>query len=67
MTPSEKCFGRRIPRRSGGLPAPSSAYTGALIVAAKPDVLAALAEPGGYLATQFLYQNFVSTMTAQIR
>jgi serine/threonine-protein kinase len=51
----------------GGLPAPFSAYTGAMIIADTPDVLAALAEPGGYLATQFLYQNFVPTMAGQIR
>ena len=51
----------------GGLPAPFSAYTGAMIIADTPDVLAALAAPGGYLATQFLYQNFVPTMAGQIR
>jgi eukaryotic-like serine/threonine-protein kinase len=51
----------------GGLPAPFGAYTGALVVADTPDVLAALAEPGGYLANEFLYQNFVPTMARQIR
>lgn len=51
----------------GGLPAPFSAYTGALVVADTPDVLTALGEPGGYLATEFLYQNFVPTMARQIR
>jgi serine/threonine-protein kinase len=51
----------------GGLPGGFSVYVGAIIIADSPDMLAALAEPGGYLATQYLYQNLVPAMARQIR
>jgi serine/threonine protein kinase/ABC-type enterochelin transport system substrate-binding protein len=51
----------------GGLPAPFSAYKGAMVIADSPDVLAALAEPGGYLATEYLNQNFAPAIARQVR
>ena len=51
----------------GGLPAGFGAYTGAMVIVDSPDVLAALAEPGGYLATQFLNATLVPTIAQQVR
>lgn len=51
----------------GGLPTGFGAYTGAMVIVDSPDVLAALAEPGGYLATQFLNATLVPTIAQQVR
>ena len=52
---------------TAGCPRGFSAYTGAMVIVDSPDVLAALAEPGGYLATQFLNSNLVPTIAQQVR
>jgi hypothetical protein len=51
----------------GGLPIGFSAYTGAMVIADSPDLLAALAEPGGYLATEYLNTTLVPIIARQVR
>jgi serine/threonine-protein kinase len=51
----------------GGLPVGFGAYTGAMVIADSADLLAALAEPGGYLATEYLNSTFVPIVARQVR
>ena len=48
------------------LPQPFSSYRGTIIIVDKPDVIAALAEPGGYLATEYLNAIFVPSIAQQM-
>ena len=45
-----------------GLPQPFSTYSGRMVIFDGPDALSAFADPGGYLATKYLDDNFVSTL-----
>ena len=45
-----------------GLPKPFSTYSGRMVIFDGPDAVAAFADPGGYLATKYLDDNFVSTL-----
>ena len=45
-----------------GLPQPFSTYSGRMAIFDGPDAVAAFADPGGYLATKYLDDNFVSTL-----
>lgn len=49
---------------SAGLPAPLRAYRGTMVIVDDPSMVAALNEPGGYLSTEFLNQNFVPKLAA---
>lgn len=49
-----------------GLPWQFSTYTGAMVIVDQPDVVAALAEPGGYLATRYLDDNFVAALARDV-
>jgi eukaryotic-like serine/threonine-protein kinase len=48
-----------------GLPQPFDYYKGVMIIVDKPDVIAAFADPGGYLATEYLNANFVPDVARQ--
>jgi eukaryotic-like serine/threonine-protein kinase len=47
-----------------GLPKPFATYAGQMVIVDDPNVIAAFADPGGYLATKYLDDNFVSTLQA---
>ncbi len=47
-----------------GLPKPFSTYSGRMVIVDNPNAVAAFADPGGYLATKYLDDNFVSTLKA---
>ena len=47
-----------------GLPKPFSTYSGRMVIVDNPNAVAAFADPGGYLATTYLDDNFVSTLKA---
>ncbi|MBV9515949.1 MAG: protein kinase [Mycobacteriaceae bacterium] len=49
-----------------GLPEQLRTYGGSMVVVDDPNILAALADPGGYLATQFLNSAFVNQLAQQI-
>jgi ABC-type Fe3+-hydroxamate transport system substrate-binding protein len=49
-----------------GLPRQFSTYSGAMIIVDQPDVVTALAEPGGYLATRYLDDNFVAVLARDV-
>ncbi|MCZ8382510.1 protein kinase [Mycobacterium sp. CPCC 205372] len=51
----------------GGLPNELNAYTGDLIIVDDTNVVAALAQPGGYLATQFLDSTLVPAMAQRVK
>ncbi|ANE83453.1 serine/threonine protein kinase (plasmid) [Mycobacterium adipatum] len=51
---------------AAGLPRELSAYRGAMVIVDDPDVIAALAEPGGALATQFLDATFVPELASRV-
>ena len=51
----------------GGLPSELNAYTGALVIVDDKNAVAALSEPGGYLATQYLDARLVPALTQRIR
>jgi eukaryotic-like serine/threonine-protein kinase len=50
-----------------GLPTEFTAYEGIMIIADDANVIAALADPGGYLATGYLNSNFAPTIARQIK
>jgi serine/threonine-protein kinase len=47
---------------AAGLPYQLSSYRGVMIIVDDPNTIAALADPGGYLATEYLDTNFVPLM-----
>jgi len=47
---------------AAGLPYQLSTYRGSMIIVDDPNTVAALANPGGYLATEYLDANFVPLM-----
>lgn len=47
---------------AAGLPYQLSTYRGSMIIVDDPNTIAALANPGGYLATEYLDANFVPLM-----
>ena len=49
-----------------GLPQPFNYYKGVMIIVDKPDVIAAFADPGGYLATEYLNANVVPDVARQV-
>ncbi|MBV8966690.1 MAG: serine/threonine protein kinase, partial [Mycobacteriaceae bacterium] len=49
-----------------GLPEQLRTYGGSMVVVDDPNILAALVDPGGYLATQFLNSAFVNQLAQQI-
>jgi serine/threonine-protein kinase len=49
-----------------GLPDELRSYGGNMIIVDDPNILAALADPGGYLATQFLNSAFVNQLAQEI-
>jgi serine/threonine-protein kinase len=51
---------------AAGLPKELAAYRGAMVVVDDPDTVAALADPGGNLATQFLDANLVPQLADSI-
>ncbi|HEX7824497.1 MAG TPA: ABC transporter substrate-binding protein, partial [Mycobacterium sp.] len=51
---------------ASGLPAQLAGYRGVMVIVDDPDTIAALAEPGGVLAYQFLDAHFVPNLTSQI-
>ena len=51
----------------GGLPSGFATYGGSMVIVDDADVLAALADPGGYLATQYLDSVFVAELAKQIQ
>lgn len=52
---------------AAGLPRELAAFRGAMIIVDDPDTVAALADPGGYLATQFLDSDLVPQLADSIR
>ena len=50
----------------GGLPDQFKSYGGTMVVVDDPNILAALADPGGYLANQFLNSAFVKALAQEI-
>ncbi|WP_285030225.1 serine/threonine-protein kinase [Mycolicibacterium sp. lyk4-40-TYG-92] len=48
---------------AAGLPYQLAAYRGSMIIVDDPNTVAALADPGGYLATEYLDTNFVPLMS----
>ena len=49
----------------GGLPKPFSTYCGRMVIVDDANVIAAaFTDPGGYLATKYLDDNFVSKLAA---
>lgn len=52
---------------AAGLPRELAAFRGAMVVVDDPDIVAALADPGGYLATQFLDSALVPQLADTIR
>ena len=60
---------QRRPAGSGGfdgLRASLTGYRGAMVIVDDPDVIAALADPGGYLGTEYLNSAFVDVLARQI-
>ncbi|MGV0810673.1 serine/threonine-protein kinase [Mycolicibacterium boenickei] len=51
---------------AAGLPVELNAFRGAMVIVDDPDTVAALAEPGGVLATQFLNTSLVPKLVDQI-
>jgi hypothetical protein len=51
---------------AAGLPTELSAYRGVMVIVDDPDTVAAFAEPGGPLATQFLDSNWVPKLASSI-
>lgn len=51
----------------GGLPNEFKSYLGTMVIVDNPDTVAALAEPGGVLATDFLNGNLVPDLARQIK
>ncbi|OLO98640.1 hypothetical protein BVU76_29800 [Mycolicibacterium porcinum] len=51
---------------AAGLPVELSAFRGAMVIVDDPDTIAALSEPGGVLATQFLDTSLVPQLIDQI-
>ncbi|WP_418004036.1 serine/threonine-protein kinase [Mycobacterium sp. PDNC021] len=47
---------------AAGLPRPLATYRGSMIIVDDPNIIAALADPGGYLATEYLDSNLVPLM-----
>lgn len=50
-----------------GLPKQLTAYHGTIVVADDPDVVAALDDPGGFLATQFLNEHLAPHLAAALQ
>lgn len=48
----------------GGLPKPFSTYCGRMVIVDDANVIAAFTDPGGFLATKYLDDNFVSKLAA---
>ena len=48
---------------AAGLPYQLAAYRGSMIIVDDPNTVAAFADPGGYLATEYLDANFVPLMS----
>jgi serine/threonine-protein kinase len=51
---------------AAGLPKELLGYRGVMVIVDDPDTIAALAEPGGVLAYQFLDSNFVPTLASEM-
>lgn len=51
----------------GGLPKEFNTYSGAMVIADDPNVIAALADPGGYLATGYLNSSLVPAIARQVK
>lgn len=51
---------------AAGLPTELGAFRGALVIVDDPDTIAALANPGGALATQFLDKNWVPQLVDEL-
>jgi len=51
---------------AAGLPTQLNGYRGVMVIVDDPDTIAALAEPGGVLAYQFLDSHFVPNLASQI-
>ncbi|WP_029110505.1 serine/threonine-protein kinase [Mycobacterium sp. URHD0025] len=51
---------------AAGLPSELSAFRGALVIVDDPDTIAALENPGGVLATQFLDKTWVPQLVDQV-
>lgn len=51
---------------AAGLPVELSAFRGAMVIVDDPDTIAALENPGGVLATQFLDNSFVPQLVDQL-
>jgi serine/threonine-protein kinase len=49
-----------------GLPQPFNYYRGVMIIVDAPDLIAAFADPGGYLATEYLNSTFVPDAVRQV-
>ncbi|HZC54310.1 MAG TPA: ABC transporter substrate-binding protein, partial [Mycobacterium sp.] len=52
--------------RLDGLPVQFTGYRGDMVIVDDPDITAALADPGGYLATEFLNSMFVEALARQM-
>jgi hypothetical protein len=50
-----------------GLPVQFTGYQGAIVFVDDPNITTALAEPGGYLATEFLNSTFADALARQIK
>lgn len=48
---------------AAGLPHELAAYRGRMVIVDDPNIVAALADPGGYLATQYLDTNFIPVLS----
>lgn len=51
----------------GGLPPEFTAYRGIMVIVDDPNTIAALNDPGGYLATQFLDKSWVPDLAGQVK
>lgn len=51
----------------GGLPSEFNAYRGIMVIVDDPNTIAALRDPGGYLATVFLNKNWVPALASQVK
>lgn len=51
---------------AAGLPAELGAFRGAMVIVDDPDIIAALANPGGALATQFLDKTWVPQLVDEL-
>jgi len=50
-----------------GLPSQLTTYKGQMVIVDDPNIIAALADPGGYLASQYLAANLVPAISRQVK